>query len=603
MMMTNDEVRRILTPMSQDELLKLIASPADTGHIPPEVLLGSDLVAVPEAGEDGVRCRLMPRTTATDLVRVERELVRIAPAPAQDVEWHLCKHDRAYFIARWLDIETKFPIGKDRSTPFLPFLYQLRIIRLYDRARAEQRGIFEEKSRQLGLSWLWMALFLHGLLFEDQASFFATSRRQDEVDDGGRGSTTKSIFGRLRFMYERLPAFLRQDSATHKDVLTFKLLSVLHTTSGSYLSGEAATANIGRGGSFTVGLLDEFAHIEQSESAWASADEAIQCPIVSSTPFGEDNKFADLRDKLARPKNDSEREVRKRFLVSRSHWSEHPYFARGIARGEDGRLTSPWYRRACATKTPEKAAQEYDIAYAGSLPGRFFPEFSRGVHVPLEEIALHTGYWFYLSADHGLSDTEVWGLWQTDGSTFAELLDEWHSVPEGSHHGVDLTSREVAAGIVEWLREEWGLPLGRIEGIIPDPAGGARDETSGQSHHDLLKATWSRLGQKIPAWWPANNSIVDGIESTRLLLAGTYNGKTFRLRVSPRCTLTIDSLINYRRRTLRDGRVTDQEHKDWTNHAADMFRYFCHTMFPAIGDVAIEMLEPHAYTSATQGRI
>lgn len=595
-------VRQLLSPLEQEHALHMLSLPAASGPIPPEVEYGTDLVAVPEARPDGVLCHLMPRADAIDFVRAERALIDMAPPEARVVEREICRLDRAYFIARWLDIETKFPIGRDRSMPFVPFVYQLRMIRLYDQARREEKGIFEEKSRQLGLSWLWMALFLHGLLFEDQASFFATSRREQEVDDGGRGSTTKSIFGRLRFMYEHLPPFLRFDPTTGNESLAIKFLSIVHRTSGSYLSGEAATSNIGRGGSFTVGLLDEFSHVEQSESAWASADEAIQCPIVSSTPLGEDNKFADLRNKLARPKNDSEREVRKRFLVCRSHWSEHPYFARGISRDADGNLTSPWYRRACSTKTAEKAAQEYDIAYAGSLPGRFFPEFNRGIHVPLEDIELHTGYWFYLSADHGLSDTEVWQLWQTDGRTFAECLDEWHSVPEGSHHGADLTTTEVAAGIVEWLKS-WGLTLARVEGAIVDPAGAARDETSGQSHHELLKATWTRLKQTVPTFYMANNSILDGIESTRLLMKGMYNGKPFRFRISPRCTLTIDSLINYRKRTLRSGEMTDQEHKDWTNHASDCTRYLCHTMFPAIGDVASEMLEPHAYTDATQGRI
>ncbi len=602
MTITGDVARSILTPPEQWEALRVLSEPAVGGRIPAEVELGMELVAVPEVRDDGIRCRLMPRVNAVDLVRVERQIIVMSSGKVQALERELCRRSRLYFIGRWLDLETKFPLGRDRTVPFLPFPYQVRIIRLYDQARAERRGIFEEKSRQLGLSWLWMAIFLHGLLFEEQTSFFATSRREKEVDDGGSGSTTKSLLGRTRFMYDQLPDFLRMDADNERPVLSFKALGITHATNGSYLAGEAATPNMGRGGSYTVGLLDEFAHIEQSEAAWASADEAIECPIISSTPQGEDNKFADLRDKLARPTTSADPEVRRRFLVARSHWSEHPIYAQGISRDDNNRLTSPWYRKACATKTPEKAAQEYDIEYAGSLPGRYLPEFSRGVHVPEEPIALHTGYWFYLSADHGLSDTEVWGLWQTDGVSFAELLDEWHSVPPGSHHGADLTSAEVARGVLDWLTS-WTLTLARLEGVIPDPAGDARDQTTGQSHHELLKATWLRAGQQLPAWYPANNSILDGIESTRLLMKGTYNGKPFRFRVSPRCTLTIDSLINYRRRITRDGRVLDQEHHDWTNHAADMVRYFVHTMFPAIGEVAIAMNEPESYTSAVHGRI
>lgn len=586
--------RDVLQPVPQPEMWRILAHPAEQGPIPIEHELGDDLVAVPEYSDHGIKCRLMPRAAAIDLVRVERQLVLMSPRAMQSIEREICRRDRLYFIARWTDIESKFPVGTDRTTPFLPFPYQVRVIRLYDQARAEKRGIFEEKSRQLGLSWLWMALFLHGLLFEDQSSFFATSRREQEVDDGGSGSTTDSLIGKLRFMFNALPDFLRLDPEEAADALQFKFLSVTHVRTQSYLKGEAATSKIGRGGSYTVGLLDEFAHVEQSESAWASADEAITCPIMSSTPYGEDNKFADVRNKLAHPQSQLDHEVRSRFLAHRSHWSEHPIYARALRHDADGRLTSPWYRQACSTKTPEKAAQEYDIAYAGSLPGRFFPEFSRGIHVPPEPIPLLTAYWFYLSADHGLSDTEVWGLWQTDGRTMAELVDEWHTVPEGARRGVDLTSHEVADEIIDWLAS-WGLTLHRIEGVIPDPAGAQREETTGQSHHDLLKMRWIRRGHAVPRWYPANNEIAAGIESTRLLMKGTFNGEAFTLRISPCCTLTIDSLINYRRRIKRDGEVMDTELHDWTNHAADMVRYFCHTMFPAIGDLA-EAYEPQSYT-------
>lgn len=594
----------LILPPPQEELLRRLKEPAESGPIPADLPPGCEVVLPVPVGT-GVAIVGRSRENATDLVQVERQLVLSAKSDdVRAIERLLCAADPLYFISRWVDIESKFPIRGSRTVPFLPFVYQARIIRLYEQARREKRGIFEDKSRQLGLSWLWMSLFLHGILFEQQASFFATSRREDEVDDGGAGATTRSLFGRVRFMYEALPPFLRLDPVQGGESLRLKALSITHASSGSYLVGEAATASIARGGSFTAGLLDEFAHVEQSESAWASADEAIECPIVSSTPLGEDNKFAEFHKRLSRPDNEADLQLRGRFLVCRSHWSEHPIYAAGIERDSKGRLTSPWYRRACASKTAEKAAQEYDIGYSGSLPGRYFPEFSRGVHVPEEPIALHTGLWFYLSADHGLSDTEVWGLWQSDGESVAELVDEWHTVPEGQKTGADLTTREVARGVLEWLRS-WGLTLARIEGIFPDPSGANREQTSGQSHHVLLMDEWAKRGQapKHGAWIPANHDIDPGIESTRMLMIGTYNDRTFSFRVSPRCTLAIDSLINYRRKTTREGRVLNLEAQTWANHAADMVRYFCHTLFPAIGELAHTSREGETYTAATRARI
>jgi hypothetical protein len=575
---------------SQDEMLLRLREPAEQGPLPTdtaETVLGRT------------------REEAAELVAVERAIVLARGGDALTLERLICAADPLHFITRWVDIESKFPLRGGRTVPFLLFPYQARIVRLYEQARRGKQGIFEDKSRQLGLSWLWMALFLHGILFEPQVSLFATSRREAEVDDGGAGSTTRSLFGRVRFMYEALPDFLRLDAKSGAESLRFKMLSITHASSGSYLVGEAATPSIGRGASFTAGLLDEFAHVEQSESAWASADEAIECPILSSTPLGEDNKFADFHKRLSRPQSDADLELRRRFLVCRSHWSEHPIYARGIERDPDGRLTSPWYRMASATKTPEKAAQEYDISYSGSLPGRYFPEFSRGVHVPPEPIALNRGLWLYLSCDHGLADTEIWGLWQTDGVRTAELVAEWHTVPEGQKTGADLTSRQVAAEVLAWLTG-LGLGLADLQAILPDPSGAAREQTSGQSHHALLLDEWAKHGQYVNegAWAPANNEVAAGIESTRLLMRGQYNGQAFTLRVSPTCTLTIDSLINYRRRTTKQGTVLDQEQANhWANHAADMVRYFCHTLFPAIGDVVTEGRAGEPYTAATRGRI
>lgn len=536
------------------------------------------------------------------LVQVERQLVLKSADPILKLtERALCARDRLYFISRWVDIESKFPIRGHKTVPFLPFVYQARMGRLYDLAREQRKGIFEDKSRQLGLSWWWMAVFLHGLLFEQQTSFFATSRRQNEVDDGGGGSTTRSIFGRLRFMYEALPPFLRLNSKG-AEALSFKALSISNEESGSFLTGEAATTHIARGGSYDVGLLDEFAHVEQSESAWASADDAITCPIVNSTPLGEDNKFAEFHRKLSRPKTDTEEVLRERFLVSRNHWSEHPLYARDISYTVDGKLTSPWYRKAISSKTPEKAAQELDISYSGSLPGRYFPEFSRSIHVPEKPIERNRLWWLYLSCDHGLADTEIWGLWQTDGRSFADLLSEWHTIPEGGTTGEDLTSKQVAVGVQLWLAA-MGLQIGHMEGIFPDPAGAAREQTSGQSHHLLLLQTWADRGQypREGAWIPANNEQAEGVESVRLLMAGHYAGGPFTFRVSPTCTYVIDCLVNYRRKITREGRVLDQEEQSWANHGADMVRYFCHTLLPAVAGTELAGVEER-YTTATRGR-
>lgn len=591
----------LFEPPRQADVIRRMQQPAARSPLPIEASFDAELVALPTPTEAGrVELIAYDREDAVDLILAHREEVVRHYTPSELwFERELCRRDRLYFIGRWLDVSTKFSIGNDRIVPFALFPYQVRGIRLYERARRQRVGIFSDKSRQLGESWRYMALYLHALLFEESIPLFATSRKEEEVDNGGNKSNVKSLFGRIRFMYNRLPDFLRLDPKTHKEALEFKYLSVNNPTTGAFVAGEGATEEIARSGTYEVGLLDEFGRIERSETALASAMAAIRCLIVNSTPEGEANAFARIHKTLTQPRSPKEEALRDRFLVSRIHWSENPIYNRGIRHGPDGKLVSPWYLKETAGLTEETAAAEYDIEYAGSLPGRFFPEFGYSLVSP--DVQLRRDAFLYLSADHGLGDTEVWGLWQTDGRTWADLVDEWHSVPEGSKHGADLTTPEVAENLLSWLRG-WGLSLWDFEALIADPSGAARDQTSGQSHWQLLRYYWQQnTGRVPPALTPANNEFAAGIASVRVLLRGHWNGNAFRVRVSDRCTFTIDSLLSYRRKIERStGRVLPDEFKDWTNHAADMVRYFVHSVFPAIGDVVDAGASGESYADMIQ---
>lgn len=586
----------LFEPARQADVIARMATPASRGPLPIEAQFDAEIVGVPTPVENGrVAIDAFEREDAAELILAHRELVarHYTPSELWD-ERELCARDALYFIGRWLDVSTKFGIGTDRIVPFALFPYQVRGIRLYQRARRQGLGIFSDKSRQLGESWRYMALYLHALLFEDGIPLFATSRKEEEVDNGGAKSNVKSLFGRIRFMYDRLPDFLRLNPDNAKESLEFKYLNVNNPHTGAFLAGEGATEEVARSATYEVGLLDEFGRIERSETALASAMAAIRCLIVNSTPEGEANAFARLHKTLTKPKSEKDLTLRNRFLVSRIHWSENPIYNRGIRYDRDGALVSPWYLKETAGLTEETAAAEYDIEYAGSLPGRFFPEFSYALVAPKDDVRLRRDVFLYLSADHGFGDTEVWGLWQTDGKTWADLVDEWHEVPEGSRHGANLTSPEVAESILAWLTR-WGLTLWDFEVLIADPSGAARDETSGQSHWQMLRSTWNRITGRIPPeLTPASNEFAAGIASVRVLLRGQWNGNPFRVRVSDRCTHTIDSLLNYRRKIDRaTGRVLPDEVKDWTNHAADMVRYFVHSVYPAIGDVVDEGSEAY----------
>jgi hypothetical protein len=253
-------------------------------------------------------------------------------------------------------------------------------------------------------------------------------------------------------------------------------------------------------------VCDEFAHVEWSESAHASLTDA--CPhgrVYLSTPLGEDNAFARIRNE--RPRG---------WIFKRFHWSEHPVYRAGLhIAGADpdtcdacratleekrpadgghrypGKLTSPWYEDAISDRTDEQVAQELDIDYAGSLPGRVYPEFSRELHV-----VDHIGYDRYLGGvllawDYGLDTTAI-VICQESPMDFRII---------GIHEAHDSPPHEVVAGLkrvlvglgVEGFMVEQAANSSSMIESVGDPAGEGRDLSTGRSVADEYR----RLGWPI----------------------------------------------------------------------------------------------------------
>ena len=69
--------------------------------------------------------------------------------------------------------------------PFKLYPYQKEFIdRVYD-AYIRKDILLNEKSRQMGFSWMYMAFFVWGILFRPEFSAFVMSYKEDLVDDGG----------------------------------------------------------------------------------------------------------------------------------------------------------------------------------------------------------------------------------------------------------------------------------------------------------------------------------------------------------------------------------------------------------------------------------
>lgn len=229
---------------------------------------------------------------------------------------------------------------------------------------SEPQDRLQEKSRDMGVSWITLSTFVWFWLNPSGgADFLLGSRIEDYVDKKG---DMRTLFEKARYLFYRLPWWLQPEGFNPKSHDNF--MKLVNPESGSTITGESNNPNFSTGGRYAAILMDEFAKWESTdESAWTAAGDATPVRIAVSTPFGAAGKFYELAQD---PK------IKKHTL----HWSLHPEKAAGLycvypkselaSETVDHNnwygLRSPWYDRQCQRRGPTEIAQELDIDYIGA---------------------------------------------------------------------------------------------------------------------------------------------------------------------------------------------------------------------------------------------
>lgn len=263
----------------------------------------------------------------------------------------------AQFITDWgctfdpRNVERNLPT----TIPFVLFPRQTQWVEwLVDRWRSSEPGI-TEKSREMGMSWLSVALACTLCLFHRGMVIGFGSRKEEYVDKIG---APKALFEKARFFLANLPAeFLdgwdRERNAPH--------MRILFPATGSAITGESGDG-IGRGDRTSIYFCDEAAFFEHPALADASLSQATNCRIDISTPNGMANPFAQKRFSGS-------------IKVFTFHWRDDP------------RKDSAWYAKQLAELDPVTIASELDIDYRGSAEGLLIPsawvQAAVGAHLKL----------------------------------------------------------------------------------------------------------------------------------------------------------------------------------------------------------------------------
>ena len=416
--------------------------------------------------------------------------------------------------------------GTIKRIPKYPYLLKL----VKDLNNGKQNDLIE-KSRQMVVSWTVAAYELWRITYTDNWSALNISRKEVFVDDGGKKSTPESLHGKILFMYNRLDAHVK-----HK--LEFTNCKITNDLRNSYIKGESANENAGRGGSYSFVLIDEAAFIPRSETIWAAVKQSAQGKIVLvSTPNGMKNVFARLRH----DKNSG-------FKIISISWRLHPT------------RTQAWYNEQIKGMTKLQRARELDLSYQESIAGQVFTfdEAKNTFNWSEDLIKLK---WKkeskYGGMDFGMATPTVYlmGFYHND---ILYIMDEY--LEPGRTPG------ENAAHIMAII-ESWNLKLKDVT-VYGDPA--ARAVTL--SKPTSLFREYQDAGLSI---LPGDNSVQAGIGRIEARLkAGT-------LKIHTRCTELITALKNAAYPTDKYDNPTKEEYAhDIYSHPLDALKYMVLTSRP-----------------------
>lgn len=226
-------------------------------------------------------------------------------------------------------------IGLPTVIPFLLFPKQADFVTwVFERWRGREDGL-AEKSRDMGISWLCVAIAVWMWTFYPGVVIGFGSRKEEYVDKLG---DPKSLFWKVRQFVKLLPAEFRP--AGYDEGKHAPHMRILNPENGSAIVGEAGD-NIGRGNRTSVYFKDESAFYERPEAIDAALSQTSNCKIDLSTVNGNGNPFYKKRHS-------------GKIAVFTFHWKEDP------------RKDDAWYQKQCATLDPVIVAQEIDIDYNAS---------------------------------------------------------------------------------------------------------------------------------------------------------------------------------------------------------------------------------------------
>lgn len=292
---------------------------------------------------------------ASRLARERLDYIRkIDTAEKQQEELKKCAEDWAHWFKYYgwtVDPRTTALY----AVPFELFDFQVETLKWIDNLIYVRRsnGLID-KSRDMGVTWIVSCYFIWRWLFSTKTKQFHAligSYKEEEIDKEGDPG---SIFEKLRIQIRLLPSWMLPPGFSEKSDMNQR--RIVNRATGSSLIGKTLNSQFGRSGRYTVTWLDEFAFAEEDVTADTACSSSTNTRLYTSTPQGKLNRFAEIALGGKIPKLSL-------------HWTRHPL--------KDKR----WYDGKCLEMSAEQIAQELDINYDASQPGKVYRNYDEKYHV------------------------------------------------------------------------------------------------------------------------------------------------------------------------------------------------------------------------------
>lgn len=520
---------------------------------------------------------------------IEGEIDYLSTIKRYPKDW--CNGIRLYEIDPVAFIEREVKIfnqdWEPAENPFHLFKYQRDFINdnLYP-AYLNKGSLLDEKTRQMGMSWIYAAFALWGMLFDRSFTGFMLSKVEYLVDDGGEKSTLNSLFGKIKYMYDTLSdEFMSFYTKVYGDrsidkILTFKHLRIVNTITRAYLVGSSANIDAGRGGSYKFAFWDETAGTPKSEQIYAAFKLAGRCKCYNSTVRGRGNVFARLRWDETHP-----------VKVVSLHWSQHPERVKNLRRTEDGKLTSDWYANECKGLTESQIGQELDIDYEISVEGRIYKALDRKIHHKDFEWCEEWKDRSIISWDLGVSDEMFATVFQADNQGEFVAVDELCGEDKDIRFYIDLIMG-VRPAEFEFMTPITKKPYedflkrahDREYRFLMNVAGADVLQRSVTSKRSVMKQfttagqlAYNSVDGKINNRRYINLRmtpltgfrILDRITEVKRLINPNFN----KVIISTACPKLWERLVNYKWCQDPDNQNKETPDHNWASHGADSFGY------------------------------